>query len=141
MLPAAHRRRKTHPRSIFATSAWSGSPSPWSPRDASPCFADHRKMMIHMDAVRLWNACVATGITPSEYCRDVDTVSVCMAERVGCTGRLRPGGFRGSYTDSASLPNVVRRLSMQCTKQGTLPRPRFGLRNRPLPFALSAHRL
>ncbi|MGY3488084.1 threonine aldolase [Bradyrhizobium sp. USDA 4011] len=47
------------------------------------CFADQRKIAIHMDGARLWNACVATGIAPSEYCRDVDTVSVCMAKGLG----------------------------------------------------------
>lgn len=45
--------------------------------------ADQRNMMIHMDGARLWNACVATGTTPSEYCRHVDTVSVCMAKGLG----------------------------------------------------------
>lgn len=47
------------------------------------CFADQRKVTIHMDGARLWNACVATSITPAEYCRDVDTVSVCMAKGLG----------------------------------------------------------
>ena len=49
-------------------------------------FADQHQMAIHMDGARLWNACVASGITPSEYCRDVDTVSVCMAKGLGAPG-------------------------------------------------------
>lgn len=46
-------------------------------------FADDRGMAIHMDGARLWNAAVAAGVTPSEYCRDVDTVSVCFAKGLG----------------------------------------------------------
>lgn len=43
-------------------------------------FADAHGMTIHMDGARLWNASVAAGIAPADYCRSVDTVSVCFAK-------------------------------------------------------------
>jgi threonine aldolase len=37
----------------------------------------------HLDGARLLNACVATGIEPSEYARDFDTVSICFSKGLG----------------------------------------------------------
>lgn len=38
---------------------------------------------MHMDGARLWNAWVATGIHPKEYCRFVESVSVCFSKGLG----------------------------------------------------------
>jgi len=37
----------------------------------------------HLDGARLWNACVATGISEADYCRPFDTVSVCLSKGLG----------------------------------------------------------
>lgn len=37
----------------------------------------------HLDGARLWNACAATGVAPSEYARDFDTVSCCFSKGLG----------------------------------------------------------
>jgi threonine aldolase len=37
----------------------------------------------HCDGARIWNACVATGISPKEYAEDFDTISVCLSKGLG----------------------------------------------------------
>ncbi len=46
-------------------------------------FAHEAGLAVHLDGARLWNACVATGVSPSEYCRHVDSVSVCLSKGLG----------------------------------------------------------
>jgi threonine aldolase len=46
-------------------------------------FARQHGIGLHLDGARLWNACVATGITPEEYAREVDSVSVCLSKGLG----------------------------------------------------------
>lgn len=38
---------------------------------------------LHLDGARLWNACVATGISEAEYTQPFDTVSVCFSKGLG----------------------------------------------------------
>lgn len=38
---------------------------------------------VHLDGARLWNACAATGVAPSEYARHCDSVSVCLSKGLG----------------------------------------------------------
>lgn len=38
----------------------------------------------HLDGARIWNACAATGIEPSEYAALFDTVSACFSKGLGC---------------------------------------------------------
>jgi threonine aldolase len=40
-------------------------------------------LRLHMDGARLWNACVATGISEAEYAAPFDTVSVCFSKGLG----------------------------------------------------------
>lgn len=42
--------------------------------------AKRRSIKYHLDGARLWNAHVATGISLKEWCRDFDTVSVCLSK-------------------------------------------------------------
>ena len=42
-----------------------------------------RSLKFHMDGARLWNACEATGLSPAEYARSFDTVSVCFSKGLG----------------------------------------------------------
>jgi threonine aldolase len=45
--------------------------------------AHNRKLAVHMDGARLWNATVATGIPEKEYANCCDTVSVCFSKGLG----------------------------------------------------------
>ena len=42
-----------------------------------------QQLKLHLDGARLWNACVATGISEAEYARPFDTVSVCFSKGLG----------------------------------------------------------
>jgi threonine aldolase len=46
-------------------------------------FALAEKLKVHLDGARLWNACVATGISPREYAQTVDSLSVCFSKGLG----------------------------------------------------------
>jgi threonine aldolase len=40
-------------------------------------------LRLHLDGARLWNACVATGISEADYAAPFDTVSVCLSKGLG----------------------------------------------------------
>ncbi len=42
-----------------------------------------RKLRLHLDGARLWNACAATKIAPKTYAQFFDTVSVCFSKGLG----------------------------------------------------------
>jgi threonine aldolase len=46
-------------------------------------FAKERRIALHLDGARIWNASVATGIRPKEYAAPMDTVSVCFSKGLG----------------------------------------------------------
>ena len=46
-------------------------------------FAKAVGIRLHLDGARLWNASVATGISPMEYAQYFDTVSVCFSKGLG----------------------------------------------------------
>lgn len=46
-------------------------------------FVRDRGIALHLDGARLWNACVATGISPGDYAAMFDTVSVCLSKGLG----------------------------------------------------------
>ncbi len=45
--------------------------------------AREQKLKMHLDGARLWNACVATGISPATYAGFFDSVSVCLSKGLG----------------------------------------------------------
>ncbi len=45
--------------------------------------ARRHNLRLHLDGARIWNACAATGIAPSEYARHFDTVSCCFSKGLG----------------------------------------------------------
>jgi threonine aldolase len=58
-------------------------------------FAHERGIAAHLDGARLWNACVATGISPREYAAPFDTVSVCLSKGLGApVGSVMVGSSR-----------------------------------------------
>jgi threonine aldolase len=46
-------------------------------------FAHDAGLRVHLDGARLWNASVASGVSVAEYCRHVDSVSVCLSKGLG----------------------------------------------------------
>ncbi len=46
--------------------------------------ANKRGLKMHMDGARLWNACVASGISPAQYAAPFDSISVCLSKGLGC---------------------------------------------------------
>jgi threonine aldolase len=46
-------------------------------------FASAHNLKMHLDGARLWNACVATGISLKEYCRHFDSISLCFSKGLG----------------------------------------------------------
>jgi threonine aldolase len=38
----------------------------------------------HLDGARLWNACLAVGVTPAQWSEHFDTVSCCFSKGLGC---------------------------------------------------------
>ncbi|MBU0641103.1 MAG: low-specificity L-threonine aldolase [Planctomycetes bacterium] len=45
--------------------------------------ARQHKLHVHLDGARLMNACVATGLKPTDYTRHVDSVSMCFSKGLG----------------------------------------------------------
>lgn len=49
------------------------------------CLWAHKHgLKVHLDGARLFNAVVASGSTPAEICRHIDTVSICFSKGLGC---------------------------------------------------------
>jgi len=46
--------------------------------------ATQKGLRMHMDGARLWNACVASGVSPGTYAEPFDSVSVCLSKALGC---------------------------------------------------------
>lgn len=40
-------------------------------------------LKVHLDGARVWNACAATGLKPSDYAQHFDTVSCCFSKGLG----------------------------------------------------------
>jgi threonine aldolase len=63
--------------------------------------AEARRIAMHLDGARLFNAVVATGIAAAEYARSFETVSFCLSKGLGapvgsviCSDRSRIGKLR-----------------------------------------------
>jgi threonine aldolase len=46
--------------------------------------AREHSLRVHLDGARLWNACAASGQSPGDYARHVDTVMVALSKALGC---------------------------------------------------------
>ncbi len=46
-------------------------------------FRKKKKLALHCDGARIWNACAASGVEPREYAHHVDTLSVCLSKALG----------------------------------------------------------
>ncbi len=61
-----------------------GSIFPLSKIRAIHELATQKGLHMHMDGARLWNACVASGISPATYAEPFDSISVCLSKALGC---------------------------------------------------------
>jgi threonine aldolase len=58
-------------------------------------FALAMRIRLHLDGARLWNASVASGVSPAEYASCVDSVSVCLSKGLGAPVGSVIAGSRG----------------------------------------------
>ena len=56
--------------------------------------AREHDLKLHLDGARLWNACVATGLKPSDYATHFDTISACFSKGLGCPAGSAVAGDR-----------------------------------------------
>lgn len=45
--------------------------------------ARHHGLKLHLDGARIWNACIASGLAPTDYAKHFDTVSCCFSKGLG----------------------------------------------------------
>lgn len=60
-----------------------GSVFPMQNMERIGAYARDNEIKVHLDGARLLNACVASGTTPDQWARHVDTVSLCFAKGLG----------------------------------------------------------
>jgi len=68
--------------------------------------AEDRGIALHLDGARLWNACVATGVSPKEYATWFDTVSVCLSKGLGAP----VGSVMASTADRVEIARRFRKI-------------------------------
>jgi threonine aldolase len=56
---------------------------PLSEIEAIAQLCQTHNLKLHLDGARLWNACVATGISEATYAKPFDTISVCFSKGLG----------------------------------------------------------
>jgi len=82
--------------------------------------ATRKGLRLHMDGARLWNACVASGISPREYAAPFDSVSVCLSKGLGCPVGSLVAGSR----DFIKRVHRFRKLvGAECARSGSWPPP------------------
>jgi len=69
--------------------------------------ANKRGLLMHMDGARLWNACVASGISPKEYAAPFDSVSVCLSKGLGCPAGSLVVGSKDFYKRARRFRKMV----------------------------------
>ena len=62
----------------------------------------------HLDGARLWNASVATGISPQKLVEPFDSVSVCFSKGLGAPVGSALAGDHSVHSGSSPLPKTVR---------------------------------
>ena len=80
-------------------------------------FAGEKKLPIHLDGARLWNAAVALGVPPARVAKGATSVSVCLSKGLGCpVGSCLAGD--GELIDEAK--SVRRRFGGSMRQSGIL---------------------
>lgn len=55
-------------------------------------------LKLHLDGARVWNACAATGLKPSDYAQHFDTVSCCFSKGLGAPAGSAVAGDKATIT-------------------------------------------
>jgi threonine aldolase len=69
-------------------------------------FARRRKMSVHMDGARLFNACAASGDSVKTLCTEVDTVTFCVSKGLGAPVGALICGTRDFIPDEV-VTNII----------------------------------
>jgi threonine aldolase len=69
--------------------------------------ATEHKLAMHLDGARLWNASVATGITPAEYAGYFDTVAVCFSKGLGAPVGSALAGSREAIEKARTFRKIL----------------------------------
>jgi threonine aldolase len=70
-------------RLLCLENTWNGHVLAQGYVDAATDLAHTRGLATHLDGARLWNAAVASGISPAQVARGFDSVSVCFSKGLG----------------------------------------------------------
>jgi len=68
--------------------------------------ATRHDLKMHLDGARLWNASIASGIPPHEYCRYFDSVSVCLSKGLGAPVGSVVAGSAGFIAHARRLRKI-----------------------------------
>jgi threonine aldolase len=60
-----------------------GTINPIKNIESISALAKKHNLFMHLDGARIWNASVATGISPAEYAKHFDTISCCLSKGLG----------------------------------------------------------
>jgi len=69
--------------------------------------AREREIAMHLDGARLWNAWMATGITPKEYGQWFDSVSVCFSKGLGAPVGSAIAGSKGFIDQARKVRKIL----------------------------------
>lgn len=70
-------------RLLCLENTWHGRVMPLDYLQAARALCDRRGLALHLDGARMYNAAVATGVSPRAICAPFDTVSVCLSKGLG----------------------------------------------------------
>jgi threonine aldolase len=79
--------------------------------------AREQGLRVHLDGARLWNACAASGHSPSDYARHADTVMVALSKALGCPVGSVLAGDGATMTEAW---RIRRRLGGAMRQSGVL---------------------
>jgi threonine aldolase len=68
--------------------------------------AEGKKIPLHMDGARLWNACAASGLAPSEYAACASSVSVCFSKGLGAPVGSAVAGDRAFIGEARRIRKI-----------------------------------
>ena len=80
-------------------------------------WAHQHGLKVHMDGARLFNAVTATGDSPAEILRHVDTVSVCFSKGLGCP----MGSILAGSAEDITCARRARKLFGGALRQAGIP--------------------
>ena len=70
-------------------------------------FTQERRIAQHLDGARLWNASVATGVSPKDYASQFDSVSVCFSKGLGAPVGSALAGTRESIERARKFRKIL----------------------------------